>query len=172
MHILILRDPRESKKKCSLTPLRGKERIRFVEYAPERRVVAAERIFLDPEGEEFAAEDRGKDLFLIDCSWRRVPQLLATVEGPLVHRRLPSLVTAYPRKSKQFADPAAGLASIEALFAAAYLLGERRDELLEGYRWRDEFLEANRDFFAAPDLSPRAMSEGCISRGESRALDA
>ena len=77
--ILILRDPRESVKKCSLTPLRGRPGVRFEAYDRERRVDAGGRIFLTPDGPELTREDRGRDLFLIDCSWRRVPALLATV---------------------------------------------------------------------------------------------
>ncbi len=144
MDILILRDPRESLAKCSLTPLRGLARVRFVEYDRERRLAAGERILLHPEGQEFSPADRGRDLLLVDCAWRRVPQLLGTVDGVLHARRLPVLVSAYPRKSKLFADPATGLASVEALYVATLLMGSPRPELLQHYRWRAEFLAANR----------------------------
>jgi pre-rRNA-processing protein TSR3 len=143
LDVLILRDPRESTKKCSLTPLRGTEGIRFVGYEPDRRVDAGQRILLHPDGDEITSADRGKPLLLIDCAWRRLPQLLATVDGELEHRRLPKLITAYPRKSKQFEDPEQGLASIEALYAALALLGEVRGELLESYRWKEDFLARN-----------------------------
>ena len=141
--ILILRDPRESAAKCSLTPLRGLARITFVEFHGRRRLPAGERILLHPAGEPLGPLDRGRDLLLIDCSWRRVPSLLASVDGVLHPRRLPPLVTAYPRKSKTFPDPALGLASVEALYAALCLLGEPRPELLDHYRWRAAFLAAN-----------------------------
>lgn len=146
-HVLILRDPRESTKKCSLTPLRGKPAIEFVRYDRERRVPVGERILLHPEGELLSAADCGRDLLLVDCAWRRVDSLLATVEGELVHRRLPPLRTAYPRTSKLFEDPSAGLASVEALYAALFLLGEPRADLLAEYHWRDDFLRLN------PELS-------------------
>jgi pre-rRNA-processing protein TSR3 len=141
--VLILRDPRESAKKCSLTPLRGLEHIRFVNYDRERRLEAGRRILLHPDGDELGPEDRGPGLLLIDCAWRRVEPLLATVDGELVRRRLPVLETAYPRRSKLFEDPTTGLASVEALFAALHVLGDPRPELLAGYRWRDEFLRLN-----------------------------
>jgi len=141
--ILILRDPRESLAKCSLTPLRGLSGVRFVNFDRERRLTAGRRVLLHPEGDELSAADRGTDLLLIDCAWRRVPQLLATVDGDLLHRRLPPLVTAYPRKSKTFVDPSAGLASVEALYAACALLGAPRPELLHGYRFAAAFLAAN-----------------------------
>jgi pre-rRNA-processing protein TSR3 len=143
MDILILRDPREAKAKCSLTPLRGMPGVRFIEFDRERRVAVGERILLHPDGEELGERDRGLDLLLIDCAWRRVPQLLASVDGTLHARCLPPLATAYPRRSKLFEDPERGLASVEALYAATVLLGERRPELLAGYRWRDAFLAAN-----------------------------
>ncbi len=141
--VLILRDPRESIRKCSLTPLRGVSGFRFLEYHASRRVEAAGRILLHPDGELIGPEDAGAPLLLVDCSWRRLPSLLRTIDGEPRRRPLPPLVTAYPRKSRDDVDPSAGLASIEALYAALALLGQRREELLDGYRWREPFLEAN-----------------------------
>lgn len=145
MHVLILRDPRESAAKCSLTPLRGHPDLTFVSYDKDRRVDAGERILLHAEGEVLTAADRGRDLLLVDCSWRRVEPLLRTVEGTLHRRRLPALRTAYPRKSKTFEDPGEGLASVEALFAAASILGEPHPEWLADYRWAADFLARNPD---------------------------
>lgn len=143
MDVLILRDPREALLKCSLTPLRGKPGIRFETYDPDRRVAAEGRVLLHPEGPELGAAERGRALMLIDCAWRRVPTLLRTVDGPFELRSLPRFATAYPRRSKTFEDPAAGLASIEALYAAVFALEGARPELLAGYRWAREFLELN-----------------------------
>ena len=139
----ILRDPRESTKKCSLTPLRGHPSVSFRKYAPDRRLSAPGYLYLTPDGEELSPDDAGHPVLLIDCSWRRVPSLLATVEGPLRPRRLPLFNTAYPRKSSTFNDPETGLASVEALYAVSVLLGEPEPSLLENYRWRDQFLELN-----------------------------
>jgi pre-rRNA-processing protein TSR3 len=143
--VLILRDPRESARKCSLTPLRGLPGITFATYDRDRRLEAGGRILLHPEGELLTPDDPGRGLLLVDCAWRRVDQLLGTVDGELVRRRLPPLETAYPRSSKVFQDPDRGLASVEALYAALLILGDERPELLEGYRWADEFLRLNRD---------------------------
>jgi pre-rRNA-processing protein TSR3 len=143
LDVLILRDPRESTKKCSLTPLRGRDGVRFVAYHPDRRLDARGRILLHPDGGEIGPADRGKGLLVVDCAWRRVGDLLSTVEGDPVPRRLPPLATAYPRRSRTFSDPERGLASIEALYAALALLGELRPELLDGYRWAREFLASN-----------------------------
>ena len=143
LDVLILRDPREATKKCSLTPLRGMPGVTFVTYDPDRRVDAGRRILLSPQGELIGEADRGIPLLLIDCAWRRVPSLARTIDGELVARRLPPLVTAYPRKSILFEDPGEGLASIEALYAALALLGEVHPQLLANYHWREEFLRAN-----------------------------
>ncbi len=143
LDVLILRDPREATKKCSLTPLRGTSGIQFVGYDGTRRLDAGRRVFLSPQGELLSERDRGLPLFVIDCAWRRVPALLKTVDGELLPRRLPPLVTAYPRKSIVFEDPQEGLASVEALYAALALTGEVHPELLAGYHWREQFLAAN-----------------------------
>lgn len=143
MDVLIVRDPREPAEKCSLTPLRGMEGVCFVSMRGDRRVDAGRRIWLHPDGEELGAGDCGLGLLLIDCSWRKVSKLSKRVDGELLARRLPKLVTAYPRRSKLGSDPEHGLASVEALYAALALLGAPRPELLAHYRWAPEFLAAN-----------------------------
>jgi len=141
--ILIAHDPREPSKKCSLTPLRGMEGVRFVAMRGEARIDAGRRIWLHPEGEPLGPADRGIGLLLIDCVWRRVPKLAKRIDGELLPRRLPQLVTAFPRRSKLVPDPEYGLASVEALYAAVALLYGPRPELLARYRWAAEFLAAN-----------------------------
>ncbi len=143
LDVLILRDPRESAKKCSLTPLRGRPGIRFVSYASGRRLDGSGRVLLHPDGEEIGPSDLGCGILLVDCAWRRLPELLASIDGDPPRRRLPALATAYPRKSRLFQDPESGLASIEALYAAAALLGQPCGDLLAGYRWAESFLAAN-----------------------------
>ncbi len=80
---------------------------------------------------------------ILDSSWRRLPKLLRLVTGDPPRRRLPPIRTAYPRKSKRFEDPAEGLASVEALYAALFMLGQERPDLLDGYHWKKQFLELN-----------------------------
>jgi len=151
LDVLILRDPKESPKKCSLVPLRGTEGVEFVAYSSGMEPVdGGGRVLLDPDGEVIGPEDRGRALLVLDSSWRRLPKLRAKVEGEVLPRRLPPLVTAYPRRSKDFDDPEEGLASVEALYAALRLLGrDDVDHLLDGYRWKAEFLAANRDALGA-----------------------
>ena len=109
-------------------------------------------MLLHPDGEEIGPSDRGHGILLVDCSWRRLPELLASIDGDSPRRRLPALSTAYPRKSRLFQDPETGLASIEALYAAAVLLGEPCRELLAGYRWAEGFLAANPALSASGSL--------------------
>lgn len=141
--ILILRDPRESPKKCSLTPLRGAPGVRFVNWKRDLVLDGGGRTLLHHEGELLSPDDAARGLLLVDSSWRRLDSMLRSVDGEPPRRRLPVLETAYPRRSTTFDDPDTGLASIEALFAATCLLGAPRHELLDDYRWRDEFLERN-----------------------------
>jgi len=141
--ILILHDPREPAKKCSLTPLRGMGGVRFVAMSGDQRFEVGRRIWLHPDGDELTPADRGLGLLLIDCTWRRLAKLSKRVDGELVRRRLPKLVTAYPRRSKLTPDPEHGLASVEALYAAIAILDGPRPEFLAQYRWAPGFLAAN-----------------------------
>ena len=145
MDVLIVHDPREPAKKCSLTPLRGMAGVRFVPMHGDKRVDAGRRIWLHPDGEELGPADRGVGLLLVDCTWRRLARLSKRIDGELLRRRLPKLVTAYPRRSKLMLDPEHGLASVEALYAAIALLDVPCPELLAHYRWAAEFLAVNPD---------------------------
>jgi len=140
-----VRDPREPARKCSLTPLRGMVDVRFISMRFGRRVDAGRRILLHPDGEALSPADRGIGLLLIDCTWRKVSKFAKRIDGELLRRRLPELVTAYPRHSKLAPDPEHGLASVEALYAAVALLDIPRPELLARYRWAADFLAANPD---------------------------
>jgi pre-rRNA-processing protein TSR3 len=143
LDVLILRDPRESPKRCSLTPLRGLAGLRFCSWSPTLELEVGGRLLLHPEGALLQPGEGGEGLLLLDCSWRRLERLLACLRGETVRRRLPPLRTAYPRRSRTFTDPAQGLASVEALYAATAVLGRPRPELLRGYRWAEDFLAAN-----------------------------
>jgi len=143
LDILIVHDPREPAKKCSLTPLRGMPGVRFVPLRSGQRADAGRRLWLHPDGDELTTADSGIGILLVDCTWRRLPKLSACLDGELLKRRLPPLVTAYPRRSKLTPDPEHGLASVEALYAATALLDRPHPELLAQYRWAALFLAAN-----------------------------
>jgi rRNA small subunit aminocarboxypropyltransferase len=148
LELILLRLNKESPRRCSLTPLRERHdlAIRWIPFAMGDQVEVGEVTLLHPDGEELSPADAERPLLLVDSSWRDLPRVLRGVQGQMHLRRLPQgLVTAYPRKSKTFTDPAAGLASIEALHAACTLLGQRQDDLLNGYHWAAEYLNLNQE---------------------------
>lgn len=157
MQILVIQDHKENRRKCSLTPLEGRAGVSFVRLespalAPAKFEVGS-GILLSMEGPVLSPADArlvsgGGALIVLDSTWARLPKLakrLTLAPGAqLVRRSLPvEIVTAYPRVSKVHEDPPGGLASIEALYAATALLGEPNPELLQGYRWAEEFLRRN-----------------------------
>ena len=139
--ITVIRHPKERRSKCSLTPLEGRADIRFFRARPEWTFDITGFTVLALGAPELAMRDAGRPLLLLDSTWRLLPQLEACLIGDGVRRTLPAVRGAYPRVSKIAEDPAGGLASVEALFLAKLLLGERDDTLLAHYHWRSEFLE-------------------------------
>ena len=114
----------------------------------------------------------------VDCVWKRLDGLIQRIQGPL-----PALVkipdgfqTAYPRVSKKNTDPSAGLATIEAIFIAAALLGNWDPTLLSEYYFGRRFIELNLKRFQElgvpvgdyPVLTPRPRNsqQRKISRGK------
>ncbi len=152
IELILVRLNKENPKKCSLTPLReeGRKGLRWFHCDFGDSIPVGEVTLLHPEGELLTPTDAHRPLLLVDSSWRDLPRVLNLVEGELHYRSLPQgLQTAYPRKSKIFEDPQNGLASIEALHAALWRLGERDDSLLNGYRWAKEWLDMNSELLGA-----------------------
>ena len=139
--ISIIRHPKEKRSKCSLTPLEGREDIEFYKAREGWSFDMTDFTVLALGAPELSAEDAGRPLLLLDSTWRLLPQLEACLVGEGVLRTLPPVQTAYPRVSKIAEDPHGGLASVEALYLAKLLLGERDDALLEAYYWRESFLK-------------------------------
>ena len=50
-------------------------------------------------------------------------------------------MTDYTTKSPDGSDPTNGLASVEALFIARLIMGDRDESLLDRYYWKDAFLD-------------------------------
>ena len=140
--ISVIRHPKERRSKCSLTPLEGRAEIDFFRARPNWSFDMTGFTVLALGAPELSPEDAGRPLLLLDSTWRLLPQIEACLYGQGVRRTLPAVSTAYPRISKIAEDPMGGLASVEALFLAKLLLGERDDELLADYYWRDVFLES------------------------------
>ena len=156
VRFLIIRDHKENKQKCTLSPLVGRDGYRFLDLGQPTSPPAIEEIgggiLLTTDAPVMTRSDRefldDGAVTIVDSTWARVPNVLArvrTVPGHrLIRRSLPEeLVTAYPRVSKLYQDPEQGLSSIEAVFAALVVLGSPDLTVLDGYRWRTQFLEQN-----------------------------
>ncbi|MFM1873605.1 MAG: hypothetical protein RL398_3027 [Planctomycetota bacterium] len=137
----VIRHPKEKIAKCSLRFLHERPEMTFLRGKPELRFDATGFLLLAVDAPPLSIADAGRPLLLLDSTWRWLPQLMACVTGAPIHRSIPGNVqTAYPRVSKVFDDPSAGLASIEALYLARKLLGDDDPSLLTGYHWKDAFL--------------------------------
>jgi pre-rRNA-processing protein TSR3 len=148
---IIVRDERESTRKCSVWPLRGMPGLVFLPYPVEQHPDLTGYIRLAAEGPGLSAEDACHGVLLLDGSWRRAGKMTRDfLEVP--PRSLNNYRTAYPRVSRLGTDPDNGLASVEALFIAHQILGRPTTGLLDHYRWAAEFLSLN-------GLTPAAEGE-------------
>ena len=144
---VIVRHPKEKLSKCSLTPLHGRGDLVFYRATESFEFDATGYLLLDIDAPVISEVDNPMPLLLLDSTWRLLPKLMGKIKGNPVRRRLPAnLMTAYPRVSKIEQDPMGGLASVEALFAARFLMGRPTPELLDSYYWKDVFLAQNNVF--------------------------
>jgi pre-rRNA-processing protein TSR3 len=167
--IVAIRHPREKRSKCSLMPVESLPGTIFRRAKPGFAYDGTGHLLLTPDAPVIGPQDaylgddelhalelsgradlvtRGGDghalrpILLLDSVWRLLPGLRAKVYGQPLERSLPQWVrTAYPRASKMTDDPECGLATVEALYAAVRLMGYDCPELLDGYRWREDFLK-------------------------------
>jgi pre-rRNA-processing protein TSR3 len=145
---IIVVHPRENRRKCSVEPLRGRPGFRFWKF-PERGSEPLDGyVRLAIGGPLISAEDARHGLLVLDGTWR-LAQRMEPFFAELPVRSLPEWVTAYPRASKSWPDPAQGLATIEAIYAAWLGMGKPVAGLLDHYRWAAQFLERNRARLAA-----------------------
>jgi pre-rRNA-processing protein TSR3 len=159
---------KEKRSKCSLVPVERLENTLFRRAKEGFTYEGTGHLLLSPDApeigpadaflsaEEFEAmqasgraglvlhdgDNALRPVLLLDSVWRLLPGMRARVTGRPVERSLPRwLRTAYPRVSKMTDDPECGLATVEALYAAVRLMGFDCPEILDGYRWRDDFLK-------------------------------
>jgi pre-rRNA-processing protein TSR3 len=137
---VIIRHPKEKRSKCSLTPLEGRADLEYHRARPGFEFSAVGYTVLGLDAPVLSTADAERPLLLLDSTWRLLPDLEACLVGEPIRRSLPEVKTAYPRVSKLVPDPLGGLASVEALYLARLLLGQRDDSLLAEYYWREEFL--------------------------------
>jgi pre-rRNA-processing protein TSR3 len=138
---VIVRNPRENPRKCSVLPLRGRSDLVFL-TEPTSVPSLDGYVRLAAEGPALGARDAACGLLLLDASWRRA-EAMNRAFAYVPPRSLSGFRTAYPRVSKHGTDPENGLASVEALFLAYHLLGRPTEGLLDQYHWRYEFLRLN-----------------------------
>ncbi len=105
-------------------------------------------VVLDPTVEKaLSREDREaalkRGLVAVDCSWERVDRYFGPLRRRCRRRILPYLVAANP---VNYGKPCK-LSTVEALAAALYILGFRREaeKLLSRFKWGPAFLELNRE---------------------------
>ncbi|MEC8252099.1 MAG: hypothetical protein VX044_02720 [Planctomycetota bacterium] len=138
----VIRHLKERISKCSLRFLHDRPEMTFLRGKPDLRFDATGFLLLAVDAPPLSIDDAGKPLLLLDSTWRWLAQLQDCVIGEPVRRSIPGgLCTAYPRVSKVFDDPAGGLASIEALYVARKVLGDDDPALLDGYHWKEDFLQ-------------------------------
>lgn len=142
--VTIIRHHKERLSKCSLEPLNGRPEIHFIKTSPNLKFDCTNFILLTIDAPVLSLSDVNHPLLLLDSTWRLLPTLETYLLGTPIRRSLPkNLKTAYPRTSKLTEDPLNGLASLEALYVAKYILGEDDSSLLDTYRWKKEFLNSN-----------------------------
>ena len=137
----VIRHHKEKVSKCSLRFLHDRPEITFLKHGPGFRFDATGFVLLAIDAPPLSSADAGHALLLLDSTWRWLPRLMACIGGEPIRRSIPSQIrTAYPRTSRVFEDPPAGLASIEALYVARRILGDDDASLLDGYHWKQAFL--------------------------------
>jgi pre-rRNA-processing protein TSR3 len=172
MRFQVLVDRSERINKCTILPLAGHRDLDILRYNRGQPLAALTgQLLLHPDGQPLDLWRRTTvpattvpTLSAIDCTWKRLHTVLNCIAKPL-----PTLVgipagfvTAYPRRNKQDKDPDAGLATIEAVFIAAALLGHWDTSLLGHYAFAEAFLRQNKKTFehyiAAPVTWPFAIN--------------
>jgi pre-rRNA-processing protein TSR3 len=146
----VILDSGETPNKCTIAPQADRRDFRIIPIrgnGPLGPLTAS--ILLHHDGaclSEIRAElGPVSGIAAVDCVWPRLSGLIARIAAPSSRpARLPDgFVTAYPRKTYSRTDPPAGLATIEAIFLAAALLGHWDRTLLERYAFGRQFVELN-----------------------------
>lgn len=142
---LILRHRKENLKKCSLSGLENRKDLRFFTYPIDIMPDLSGYVLLTPDAPSLTLEDKTAGIFLIDGTWRYAKVMFEQLPQPhhFTYRSLSKeFVTAYPRRQEK----EHGLASVEALFLAYWILGRETEGLLDHYYWKDLFLSKNLAF--------------------------
>lgn len=147
---VVWRHRKENLKKCSLRGLESRGGFRFFQYPNQTLPDLVGYVLLDMEGEPLSDGDRHAGLVVLDATWRYAEKMRRALlsEHTLPKRRLPrGLATAYPRCQSDCPVPDEGLASIEAIYSAYFILRRHELDLLDAYYWKESFLQKNKTFF-------------------------
>ena len=144
MIITIIKDYKESEKKCSIIHLKGKKGFEFLDRRKFDEYDFSGFTLLHPNGKPIDKLDKNAKILLVDSNWRKAKKMYNRLEQKF---NLPKISvngfkSAYPWKAGR---PENGLCSIEVLWVLKLLAGQRDDRLLENYRWKKEFLELNKN---------------------------
>jgi pre-rRNA-processing protein TSR3 len=142
---IIVVHPKERASKCTVAPLKGREGFVFWKFPERGPESLSNSVRLGIGGPLLSAEDAGSGLLVLDGTWKFAEKMEREFADVPI-RSLPAWKTAYPRTSKLYEDPGAGLATIEAIYAAYVQLGRSTENLLDEYHWAEEFLALNREF--------------------------
>lgn len=154
---IIVVHPKERTSKCTVAPLRGREGFVFWKFPNRGPESLSDYVRLGIGGPMLSSDDADKGLLVLDGTWKWAEKMEQEFADVPV-RSLPEWQTAYPRISKLYEDPEAGLATIEAIYAAFAQLGRSTEGLLDDYHWAEEFLAINRE-----RIRSRSESEVCES---------
>ena len=149
---IIIRHRKENIQKCSLRYVEIHEPLRCIFYRYPTDCtqgllsLPSPSFLLHLDGEPLKRGIEGTCV-LLDGTWRysevmyrMIPELHSLPKYSIP----PGWQTAYPRRQADCSDPSRGLASIEALYIVHLITGKKTEGLLEGYYWKDEFLEKNK----------------------------
>jgi pre-rRNA-processing protein TSR3 len=143
---IILRHRKENLKKCSLRGLEERPDFQFFTYPNDKLPDLLGYFLLTLNAPVLEESDRNLGIFLIDGTWNYAGVMERQLPKPhrFERRSLPTyFLTAYPRRQEDCADPARGLASVEALYLVYLRLGRNTEGLLDRYYWREEFVKKN-----------------------------
>jgi len=162
MKIIILKDYKESPKRCSIIWLRGKKGFEFLDRRKFDEYDFSGFTLLHPDGEPVTKIKKNEKILLVDSNWRKARRMYNRLalkynlnsftssrngkRSGVFHKlkkiRIDGFKSAYPWKRGR---PDNGLCSIEVLWVLSLLAGKRDDSLFGNYKWKKEFLGLNKD---------------------------
>lgn len=144
---IVWRHRKENLNKCSLRGLEHRKDFRFYTFPTDSLPDLSSTIALAVDAPPLEPKDSAFGLLILDATWRYAEKMvnkLLPLPG-LQWRSIPSgFQTAYPRRQEDCPDPKRGLASIEAIYISYFILGRDTAGLLDGYYWREAFLDLNK----------------------------